>query len=268
MTDKMTEKAGDSINAITRAAKVLDIISESPEPLGVSALAKMLNLPKVTTFRILNTLVLTGLLHKDDSDLYYLTPKFIIYGDKVRSSLDLQTIVRPILEKMAETVDESTNLGVSYRDYILTLVHVYAGSYSLIPKLTPLADLHCSSMGKIILCHKDDEYIKTYFQRKLETPTMNTIVSLEQFLQQKKEFEQSHIMFDDEESEYGLACFSSPVYDMNGQFIAAISISGPKTRILSKQDAIRTELIRASSEISDYLRFAQYTVEDFRQTFV
>lgn len=89
MTNISIEKNADSINAIVRAVKVLDILSESSTPLGVSALAKKLDLPKVTTFRILNTLLLTGLLQKDSSDMYYLAPKFIIYGDKVKASFTL-----------------------------------------------------------------------------------------------------------------------------------------------------------------------------------
>ena len=50
MTNISIEKNADSINAIVRAVKVLDILSESSTPLGVSALAKKLDLPKVFEF--------------------------------------------------------------------------------------------------------------------------------------------------------------------------------------------------------------------------
>ena len=47
-------------------------------------------------------------------------------------------------------------------------------------------------------------------------------------------------MCDDEEFEYGLYCFSAPIYDANHRLIAAISVSGPKTRMLSKSEEIKS----------------------------
>lgn len=266
MTNISIEKNADSINAIVRAVKVLDILSESSTPLGVSALAKKLVLPKVTTFRILNTLLLTGRLQKDSSDLYYLAPKFIIYGDKVKASFMLRSVAEAILQELTSVICESANLGVSYKDYLLTLIHVNAGFYSLVSNLTPLSDLNCSSMGKVILCHKDDQYIQEYFKKPLGKLTMNTVTSLDQFLDIKRKFDEEHIMFDDEEFEQDLGCFSIPIYDVSHQFIAAINVNGPKTRIILKSEWIKQALLSSGGRLTTLLAQANYTVEDFQRT--
>ena len=257
---KDNEKYTENIIAIARAAKVLDTLFESEVPLGVSSLAE-----EVTTFRILNTLTASGMLKKDKEDLYSLSPKFILYGDKVKSTLSLKNIAEPVLEKLAEAVGENANLGVAYKGYVLTLAHVSASSYLLISTLSPLSELYCSSMGKIILSHMDDNQTKKYFSRPLKKLTINTITDYPSFQAARAIYLKNSIMYDDEEFEYGLYCLSAPIYDCQEQLIAVLGVSGPKTRMLSKYEQITAHLLDAAHEISDILKQSRYTVEDFHR---
>lgn len=266
MTEKLIENRSDCSSAVIRAVEILDALCESSTPLGISTLAKTLSLPKVTTFRILNSLVTAGLLLKDADDLYSLSPKFILYGNRVHASFSLKNISEPILNELAAAVEENVNLGISYKHYVLTLFNVSAASYLLVTNLLPLSELHCSSMGKIILSHMDEALEEEYFSHTLEKHTPNTIVDYDTFQSVKKKYFQCGIMYDDEEFEYGLTCFAAPVYDTYNHLIAAVSVSGPKSRIQSKQNEIEAGLLDATRKITATLKTAGYTIEELQKT--
>lgn len=268
MSDKRIENKPDTSSAVIHAADILDALCESTTPLGISTLAKELDIPKVTTFRILNSLVAAGLLSKDADDLYSLGPKFIVYGNRVHASLSLKNISEPILNELADAVSENVNLGISYKHYVLTLFNVSAASYILVASLLPLAGLNCSSMGKVILSHMEDSDVKEYFSQGLERLTPNTIIDFDTFQLAKEKFLKTGIMYDDEEFEYGLYCFAAPIYDANGHLIAAVSISGPKSRILSKQEAIEARLLDTTCQITQILKTTGYTVEELKRTLI
>lgn len=264
MTNK-TSNNSNTINTILRGADVLEALFQEPNPIGVSSLSKKTNFPKVTTFRILNSLVVAGLVRKDQNDEYSLSPKFILYGNKVKSTLTLRNIAEPVLENLAAILGENTSMGVPYKGYVLTLIYINRTSYSLTSTLTPLSELYCSSMGKIILSYKDDDFLKKYFNKDLEKHTNNTVINYKNFLINKAEYEKTLVMFDNEEFEYGLSCFAVPVFDANDNLIAAINVNGPATRLLSKENKIKTYLPQAAKEIQDVLKASNYTVEELQQ---
>ena len=73
-------------------------------------------------------------------------------------------------------------------------------------------------------------------------------------------------MFNDEEFEQDLGCFSIPIYDVSHQFIAAININGPKTRIILKSEWIKQALLSSGEKLTKLLAQANYTVEYFQRT--
>lgn len=73
-------------------------------------------------------------------------------------------------------------------------------------------------------------------------------------------------MYDDEEFEYGLSCFAAPMYDANDHLIAAVSVSGPKSRILAKRERIEAQLLDAANRVTGILRTTGYTVEELQKT--
>ena len=60
---------------------------------------------------------------------------------------------------------------------------------------------------------------------------------------------------DNEENEPGVACIGAPVFDENGQPIAAMSVSGPVHRILENESKIANALIAACKGVSKKLGY-------------
>ncbi|WP_432408353.1 IclR family transcriptional regulator [Wukongibacter sp. M2B1] len=258
----MTIKKGnyDIITMVDRAVLILEEIFSADEYIGVSEIAQNLDLPKATVYRILNTLYRRNFVDKDnDTDKYKLGLSFIQYGEKVKSKLNIKTISEEFMERLSKNVGETVNLGISHDGNIINIFSIEGESSALVSKLIPISPLHCSSTGKILLSQMTEEEIENYFDsHEIQKRTINTIVNYKDFRKEKEEILKEKIAFDNEEYEYGLTCIASPIINMKGETVAALSVSGPTSRLKFKGiDYIIDELKKISNGISVRLKETQ-----------
>lgn len=246
----------DNLNTMTdRTCEILDYIYNSEKSVGVSNIAANLKLPKATVFRILVTLEKWNFVEKNEnSDDYRLGVGLIKYGAKISAEMTLVEVAKPIINELSVKIGESVNLNIEYQDQSLNVYKSPNDNFILVSKLTPISALNCSSSGKIFLSQKSEGELKSYFNNKLYSErTMNSITTYENFLKKLDAIKTKEIAYDDEEYEYGLFCLAAPIYH-KGKIVAAISISGPKTRLEYKGiKSIEKELKSSCERISNLI---------------
>lgn len=241
------------IPMVDKTFKIIEYLYEKGGKIGVSQISKDLNLPKATIFRILTTLKKWGYVEKtEEFDKYMLGKSFIKLGSKVSSETDITSIAVPLINKLAKKVGESTNLGILHNYEVVTVYNAKGEDFYLISNLIPVFPLNCSAIGKLFLSKFSDKDLKEYFDSdKPQIRTVNSVGELEGFLELKEEIEREGISYDREEYEYGLSCIAAPIIDIQGSIIAAISISGPTTRLRYKGcENLQEVLILTAKEIS------------------
>lgn len=243
---------------IDRTAEILDYLYKSNEPVGVSKLSNSLDFPKATVFRILTTLEKWGIVEKhQNTDKYKLGMILIKYGAKVSSNLSLVEIAKPIIDNLSDKIGESISLSIEHQGYSLNIYRSSNDHTILTSRLIPISSLNCSSSGKIFLSTKSDEELIKYFASEDSSKrTTNSIIDYNIFEKEKISILNKKLAYDNEEYEYGLFCISAPVYH-KGKIVAAISVSGPKTRFeLKGLEMIENSLKLACETVSslvDYL---------------
>lgn len=241
------------VEMVDRAAQILEILYENDEAIGVTEISNKLGLSKSTIFRILYTLRQRELIDKDErSEKYKLGFNFIKYGEKVKSEMDLQRVSSIYMESLANKFGESVNLGIRHESSVVIIKTVEGEKSVLTSKLIPVCPLHCSSLGKLFLSQYSEEDLIQYFNSQwLPELTVNTITDYEKFEFEREKILEENVAYDREEYEYGLTCIASPIIKENGEFIAAISISGPTARLEVKgMEKIISELKSIAKEIS------------------
>ncbi|AOT73026.1 hypothetical protein Gferi_07155 [Geosporobacter ferrireducens] len=245
------------ITMIDRAFEILYYISNHQDPVGISQIAKELDLPKANIFRILNTLHKWDIVERSENDKYILGKGLIKYGNKAKERMNLISISSPIVKKLSQEIGETVNIGIKYEENVLTVYSEEGESSSLVSKLIPISPLNCSSMGKIFLSHATEEELLKYFSsNELEKRTINTIIDIKDFLKIKGSIIEEDIAFDHEEYEYGLSCVASAIKDIDGKIIAAISVSGPTSRLKFKgMEKIKQKLMDCAKSISESTKY-------------
>ena len=115
-----------SIQAIDRAAAILQALAAGPQRLGVSELATRLNLARPTVHGILQTLVSHGFVEQDPaSDKYQLGPGLLQLGYSYLDLNELRARSSVFAERLAMRTNSAVRVGVMHGPAIVVVHHVF-----------------------------------------------------------------------------------------------------------------------------------------------
>src|ERR1022692_382223 len=114
------------VPAVAKAFRVLDALSGSGEPLGVSELARRLDMGKSTVHGLLTTLDALGMIDAVNGGRRYRIGRGLhALASRSSGSGDLRAIARSRLEALAASTGQTAFLGIPNRDTvtIVDMVH-------------------------------------------------------------------------------------------------------------------------------------------------
>ncbi len=239
--------------AIDRAAGLLAAIVEADEPRTFTSLVDELGLAKSTTSRLLHALERNRLVRRDRAGLFRPGPLFAVYAAQHDIAQDLLDVSQTTLDEIGERTGETVNLAVPRGEEVVQVAQVDA---SYLVGLTNWLDVsvppHCSALGKVFYAYK----AMPLPDRDLATPPRGRPMSRDELETDLAETVRRGWAMTWEELEEGLAAVAAPVRARDGSVVAAVSVSGPTTRI-TKSDAARLgeQLVGATLAISRQLGY-------------
>jgi DNA-binding IclR family transcriptional regulator len=246
------QESGGNLQSVRRALLALELISEHGE-LGVTELGRKLGVHKATASRLIATLAERGFVERDPlTEKYRLGYGLISLAGAAVGGNDLVRAARPILDELAERTTETVNLGVLTGDSVVYVDQITGTraivSVSWVGRRTPL---HCTSNGKVILAFATDVERERLLRSPLTKLTPKTITDVRKLRAQLEEIRVRGYAQTMEELEEGLNAVSAPVRGMNGELVAALSVSGPAFRMrpvdLPRVGKLTAEAARAIS---------------------
>ncbi|WP_246998244.1 IclR family transcriptional regulator [Halosolutus gelatinilyticus] len=202
---------------------------------GVTELADDLDLAKGTVHKHLNTLRRLDYVVKDGRS-YRLSVSFLGLGTSARARLPIYEVAERPLEDLAAATGEVASLMVPEHGYGIYIGRESTGEQSDVDaKEGDRLPLHATAGGKAILSYTppaDREAIVEY--RGLPKLTENTITdrdALEDELQLTRDRRMAYDRGEHREDRHCIAC---PITDRDERAIAAVTVSGPATRMKEK----------------------------------
>lgn len=243
------------LSSVDNALTVLNLFFVHEE-LTATEIAKILGTNRSSVFRFLVTLENRGYLTKDEHSRYRLGIKLFTLGQLAKSRMELNRLIHPYLEELSEMTGESAHL-VIIEGLNAVFTDKVVGSAAL--KMdTPLGvsyAAHITGGGKAILALIDDDSLEAYKKEADYTKlTVNSISSADELENVLTQVRQNGYAMDEEEAEIGLTCIAVPIIDEQGKAIAAISVSGPTTRILAARDKTVALMKSTSARITEKLK--------------
>lgn len=253
---------GETVQAVTRALSLLEILSKESSAVSISELSRKANLKLTTVHRLLYTLMNKGFVEQDEQSLRYkLGIKAFEIGNAALAGLDLRNISRPFLKELAESVNETTNLAildgaeVVYIDQLESTNIVIVKMFARIGSRGPA---YCTGTGKVLLADlSTDELTQRMTGVQFVKFTEHTITDLPQLISALKEIKTNGYALDFSERDEGVVCVAAPVRNHEGRWQAAISVSGPVQRMTDERinTQILPAVLNAARGISEKLGF-------------
>ncbi|OBR66615.1 IclR family transcriptional regulator [Paenibacillus oryzae] len=247
------------IQALDRALQIIDLFDEQHKEYKLSEISAAMNLHKSTVHSLLKTLQIHRYIVQDqESGKYRLGIRFIEKGELLLKQFDIVEIARPHLRALSIATSQTTHLvimdGVEgiYIDKVEG--QKAAIRYSRIGRRVPL---HSSAVGKVLTAFRPgDEQARMLAGYTFVKHTDKTIDSVDGFLEELKRVEKQGYGIDNEENEPGVRCAAAPIFNHNGQVIAAMSVSTMVAHVDDDELERLIELLRqATSEISRQLGY-------------
>ena len=143
---------GDAVlSTVRNAARLLKEFRSREASIGVSELARRLELGKSGVHRLLTTLVAEGLLERDPhTGGYRLGIVMFELGEAVKVHLDLHAAAGPVLAQLREQTGESSQVGVLDGVEVVYVDRLEsAHSLRLFTETGRRVPAHCTSSGKV-----------------------------------------------------------------------------------------------------------------------
>lgn len=237
---------------LRNACRVLKLLGRSPEGLKAAELARELKVPVTSTLRIMTTLNVEGLVRKVEGR-YELGPVLIPLGNAALAGTEIRELALPVLQGLTVATDETCHLAVPC-DRRSLIVAVQDSPHPLRAASRPgfLAELHCSSTGKIFLSHLHRQQVEEIVERT--APTRRTPNTLTTVAKLKKEIDATlkrGYSLDDEEFNPGVRCLAAPVFGPDGKVVAAIGITASTVRFTAERvPEMAAKVQAAAAELS------------------
>jgi DNA-binding IclR family transcriptional regulator len=221
--------------ARVKAAKVSFEVVEALRELdgaGVSEVARHLDKPTSTVHDHLRTLEEEEYLVKE-GNTFHVSTRFLQLGEHARDRKKAFEIAHPEVEELAEQTGEHANLMIEEHGLGVFLYKaVGSDAVQLDTHAGMRVPLQTTALGKSIMAHRPAEEVDAILDRHgLPQVTESTITDRDELFEQLEEIRERGYAYDDAERVKGMRCVAAPITDEDGRAIAAVSISGPKSRM-------------------------------------
>lgn len=218
-------------STLIKAFEIIRLIADHQGELRLNDICRRLNMNKTTVFRYIETLISLNLVEKRDGS-YFLGIGLFEMGNKVKIQNLIIERFHPVLEALANDVNETVNLAQIFDDTALYLYKAESRrSLQLKASVGDKLPLHCTGLGKAILSILEPDRLDPLISNlKLERMTRHTITDPTTLKKKIDLIRTRGYSIDQEEFDDGLICVAVPLKIRKLNFNGGISISGPINR--------------------------------------
>jgi DNA-binding IclR family transcriptional regulator len=250
--EEREDAAPRTVRAVERVLDILEVMSGEGGPISLGRLSSRARLHPSSAHHLLATLVQRGYVRQDDeTNTYRLTHKILSIASAVQGLTEqLRAEALPIMRRAVQEGGETSNLAVldgDRADYIQQvecdrMVCVFAQPGARVP-------LHCTGVGKALLAYLPEGAVRGLIGRhQLQSFTAHSLTDPEDVMLDPARIRARGYALDEEEYSEGVWCAAAPVQDYTSEVVAALSLSGPSSRIPEEQRGNLIKLVVASAD--------------------
>lgn len=247
-----------TVPALERGLMLLSEFNRARPTLSAPELARRLDIPRSTVFRLLNTLESMGFITRTESgNEYRLGVGVLRLGFEYLASLELTDLGRPVLEKLCQDVQMPCNLVIRDENAIVYIAKAspptpFATSVNIGTRLPA----HGTVLGHVLLSELNlSQLHEQYPENKLQIFTKHTphdVQALHDCCQaaRKQGYAVSEGFFDP-----AISTIAVPVFGHNNKIVAAMGANAMAANFdRSKIGRIISRIQEAAEDLSSLLR--------------
>jgi len=246
------ERKTKTVQSVDRTLAILEALASNREPISLTMLSVKLGLNISTVHRLLNTLIIAGFVEQEPNQGHYrLGLKTFEIGNAALYNLDIRSIAKPYLKDLVDRCGETANLSVLNHGDVVYIDQVESPNIvKMFAQPGTRGPAYCTASGKVLLAAlTPGELNQIIKETRFIKYTSSTITDPQALVNEIDKVKEQHYAIDFGELEEGVQCVAAPIRNHEGKTIAAISVSGPDSRI--SQVFPQGEIIRLITEAAN-----------------
>lgn len=241
-----------AVKSAFRVLEIFELLSKYKSGLAIKDISEKLNIPQSSTSNLVKTLYDSGYITQGESKKYILGVRLIQLGTIAMESFDISVAAKPILKKLVDKIQETVFLAIRSHHEVVYIVKIDSNrSVSTSAQPGYRKPLYSTGLGKVFLAFMPEEERNEILSNVELVPiTSHTITDKDLLIRQLEQTKVQGYSIDDEEGEEGLYCIAAPVWTLDRNIEAAISVAGAKERMINNKDVIIQCLLNSVNEIS------------------
>jgi DNA-binding IclR family transcriptional regulator len=248
------------VPGLERGLRLLQLFRPGRAEIGAPDIARELELPRTTAFRLLQTLEALEFVERTSAGAFRLGPAVLRLGFDLVASLDVNERGAEVLEKLCRETGESTQLAtLDGRDIVVVVRKTPSSAFASNVQVGTRMPAHATVVGRILLQDHDAVALRRLFpekQLKAFTPhTPKTVAELERLIAQDRA---RGYAVSESGYENSISAVAAPVRNHEGRVAAALSIIVPRQRFEPKRrDELAQRAIGAAADLSRRLSYRE-----------
>ncbi|GIO87506.1 IclR family transcriptional regulator [Paenibacillus faecis] len=236
-----------TVRAVERALDILMCFTKDSD-LGLSEIAGAIGLHKSTVHRLLTTLEERGFVIRNPAtDKYRLGLKIWELSAHLSHNDDPAVLLLPQMEQLRDRLGETVSLYLRDGTDRLRIQAVQSNqAIRRVAQVGARLPLFVGASSKVLVAYAEDAVLRAV----LDSPDWPAAVDREAYMSQLEEIRCAGYATSYEEREPGAAAVAAPIFDRNGRVAAALSVSGPVSRLSPQTlEKMAPVLIEAAREM-------------------
>lgn len=222
-----------TVQSLDKALIVLKAVSDG-DGLSLTDLATITGITSPTVYRALSTMQQHGMVYFDEAaQLWSVGSGAFRIGNSFLRKANIIEQSRPVMQQLMRDTKETSNLGMVDESDVIFLSQVETHEpIRAFHSPGSKGAIYASGIGKILFAYMDDDAARRMLARlQMQQFTEKTMIDIDALIAHKSEMQEAGYSYDNEERTLGMRCIAAPIFNSYGEAVAAISVSGPTSRI-------------------------------------
>lgn len=245
------------VPGLERGLRLLQLFRPARPELGAPEIARALELPRTTAFRLLQTLEALEFVERGAHGAYRLGPAVLRLGFEFLASQDVAEQGREVVERLCRETGASSQLAIrDGRELVVVLKKNPSATFASNVQVGTRMPAHATVVGRILL--QDAELRALYPEARLKQYTAHTprtVAELERLIAQDRA---RGYALSESAYESGISAVAAPVRNHEQRVVAALSVIVPQPRLDPKRrEALIQKAVAAAQELSRRLSYKE-----------
>lgn len=246
------------VPALDRGLRILQLLAERDTRMKVSEIAETLDIPRSATYELIFTLATHGAVHQSDNGEVGLGHLTLVLGSAYGRRLDFAQTAQAAAQSVMQLCGETVQIGVLDDRHVLYVAKADSTRpVRLVSMLGARLPAHCTALGKALLAFLPEAKLTRYLEeQQLEALTERSVVDRAELRRQLIAVRETGASSEECESNPDVACVAAPVWNGQGENVAAMSIAVPVVRMTpQRRDELREIVVNGAARLSEQLGY-------------